>query len=135
MSSDRDGDTLKTEKLTIFQTSLALVAANIGGGILGMPFALYHLGLYAGLAACLVLAFLNHYSNMMYLKVKDMTPRRNESIYEIAYLLIGRPSIFFVCIVMFLSNYGCCLMYYMVIGQTIYSLILQSLIDTNAETT
>ena len=29
------------EKMNIFQTSLALVATNIGGGILAIPYALY----------------------------------------------------------------------------------------------
>ena len=119
----------ESPKLTIFQTSLALVAANIGGGLLGMPYALYHLGIYLGLGATLVMAFLTHYSTLMHMKVKDLTPRRYESIYEIAYLLVGRPSIFFVCIVMFLANFGACIMYYMIIGETYSSLWTQALIS------
>lgn len=85
--------------MTVFQTSLALVAANIGGGLLGMPYALQQMGIYLGLSSTVLIAFLSHFSTMMHLKVKDMTPRRYESMYEIAYLLMGRPSIFFVCLI------------------------------------
>ena len=74
------------------------------------------MGLYLGLATNFIIAFLSHSSNVLYMKVKDLTPRRYESIYEIAYLLVGRPSIFFVCIVMFLSNVGSIIMFYMIIG-------------------
>ena len=87
------------QKMTVFQTSLALVAANIGGGLLGMPYALQQMGIYLGLSSTVLMAILSHFSTMMHLKVKDMTPRRYESMYEIAYLLMGRPSIFFVCLI------------------------------------
>lgn len=110
---------MKPEKLSIFQTSLALVAANVGGGILGLPYALHRMGMYFGFFMFFLLGFLCHWSNVMHMKVKDLTPRRNESTYEIAYLLFGRPSIFFVCLVMFFNNYGGIIMYYMVIGTTL----------------
>ena len=93
-----------------------------------MPYACYHLGIYIGLAACFLMGLLSHASTMMHLKVKDLTPRRYESMYEIAYLLVGRPSIFFVCIIMFLSNFGACVMYYMIIGETISALLTQTMI-------
>lgn len=100
LSEMTDKNLLTIQKMTIFQTSLALVAANIGGGILAMPYAFYRLGLFLGLICAFLIAVLTHFSSMMYLKVKDLTPRRYESIYEIAYLLLGRPSIFVVCFLM-----------------------------------
>ena len=60
-----------------------------------------------------------HISSIMYLKVKDLTPRRQESIYEIAYLLLGRKSIFIVCIVMFATNLAAMILYYIIIGDTV----------------
>ena len=107
---------------------MALVAANIGGGILGLPYAFYHLGLFLGVIACLIVACLSHLSTIMHLKTKDLTPRRYESVYEIAYLLVGRPSIFFVCTIMFLANMGSIVMYYIIIGDTMSSLATQALI-------
>ena len=61
------------------------MATNVGGGILGLPFAFYRTGLVNGMIVCLAVALSAHLSSMMYLKVKDLMPRRYESIYEIAY--------------------------------------------------
>lgn len=107
---------------------MALIAANIGGGILGLPYAFYHLGLFYGIISCVIVAILSHLSTIMHLKTKDLTPRRYESVYEIAFLLMGRPSIFFVCIIMFLANMGSIIMYYIIIGDTMSSLTTQALI-------
>ena len=54
----------------------------------------------------------------MYLAVKDLTPRRYESIYEIAYLLLGRSSIFILCSIIYTCNLCAMVMYYIVIGDT-----------------
>ena len=87
-----------------------------------MPYAVRQMGIYLGLGATILIAFLSHFSTMMYLKVKDLTPRRYESMYEIAYLLTGRASIFFICILMASTNFSACIMYYMILGETYSSL-------------
>ena len=107
---------------------MALVATNIGGGILGLPYAFYHLGLFLGIITCVIVAILSHLSTIMHLKTKDLTPRRYESVYEIAFLLMGRPSIFIVCTIMFLANIGAIIMYYILMGDTMSSLLTQALI-------
>ena len=101
---------------------MALVATNIGGGILGIPYAISRMGLTLGIIFILILAIITHVSNMMYLKIKDLTPRRLESVYEIAYLMFGRSSIFLICTVLFLTNYGAIILYYMIIGETVSTL-------------
>ena len=101
------------------------MASNIGGGILGFPYAYYHCGLFLGLILTLVMATLSHFSTLLYLKTKDLTPRRYESVYEIAYLLLVRPSIFVVCAVMFAANIGSIIMYYILIGETWSTLTTQ----------
>ena len=87
-----------------------------------MPYAILHMGIYLGLGSIVLMALLSHFSTMMHLKVKDLTPRRYESMYEIAYLLTGRPSIFIFCIVMMFANFSACIMYYMIIGDSFSSL-------------
>jgi len=117
--------------MTIMQTALALVATNIGGGILGIPFAFYRMGLVLGPIFVLMMALLSQISTMMILKVKDMTPRKLESVYEIAYLLFGRPSIFVVCITMFLGIYGALILYYIIIGDTVSTLMMSLLLGAD----
>lgn len=111
--------------MSIFQTSLALVATNIGGAILGLPYAYYHFGLINGLIMNVAVATFAYISSLMYLEVKDLTPNRSESIYEIAYTLLGRKSIFIVCIVMFATNLAAMILYYIIIGDTISKLWAQ----------
>ena len=123
----------RAPKLTIFQTILALVASNIGGGLLGMPYALYHFGLFLGLIVIFINGTLSHFSSVMYLKVKDLTPRRYESLYEIAYLLIGRASIFIVCATMFIANYSACILFYMILGETLSFLGFQLLFSSSTQ--
>ena len=56
---------------------------------------------------------------MLYLRAKDLTPRKYESIYEIAYLLNGKVGIYVVIIVQFMSAFFAMVMYYMILGDTV----------------
>ena len=105
--------------MSILETSLALVATNVGGGILGFPYAFYHIGMINGIVMCVGCAGLAHVSAMMYLAAKDLTPRKYESIYELSYLLMGRCSIFGVSTILLVTNASCMIMYYIIIGDTI----------------
>ena len=57
--------------------------------------------------------------HMMYLKVKEMMPKPNGSIYAIAYTLLGRCAIFVVALVQFLNCIAVMILYYIVIGDTL----------------
>jgi len=69
------------------------VATTLGGGLLGVPFAFYRLGIFNAILLCIFIAVTGHLSVMLYLRTKDLTPRKYESVYEIAYLLSGRGAI------------------------------------------
>ena len=98
-----------------------------------MPYALSRMGLSLGIIFCLIMAIITHVSNMMYLKIKDLTPKRLESVYEIAYLMFGRSSIFVICTVLFLTNYGAIILYYMIIGETVSTLTKQALLEPSGD--
>lgn len=76
------------------------------------------MGLYLAVGTLVAVAIFSHISNMMYLKVKDLTPCRHESIYELAYLLLGRWAIYVVCTVQYLLNFSSIVLYYIIIGDT-----------------
>ena len=105
-------------KLSVMETAFALMAGTVGGEIVAIPYSCQHLGLYLGVATLLAAAAFSHISNMMHLKVKDLSPYRHESLYELAYLLCGRWAIYTVCLVQYLLNSGTMLLYYVIIGQT-----------------
>ena len=106
-------------KMSIFQVSIALVASTIGGGILGVPYAFYHLGIPLAVFLSIFFAITGHLSVMLYLRTKDLTPRKYESSYEIAYLLYGRASIFIVTGTQFATAICCMVLYYRILGDTI----------------
>ena len=97
---------------------MALVAGTIGGEMMALPYAIRHLGLFVSLGTIVAVAIVSHISNIMHLKVKDLVPCQHESIYEIAYLLLGRPAIYAVCIVQYLINFSSIVLYYIIIGDT-----------------
>ena len=97
---------------------MALVAGTIGGEMMALPHAIRHLGLFVSLGTIITVAIVSHISNMMHLKVKDLAPCHHESIYEIAYLLLGRPAIYMVCIVQYLINFSSIVLYLIIIGDT-----------------
>ena len=61
--------------------------------------------------------------------MKDLTPRKYESMYEIAYLLFGRASIFVVCIILIIGNLGSIVMYTMIIGDVVSSISTQIFLE------
>jgi len=67
-----------------------------------------------------------HLSVMLYLRTKDLTPRKYESVYEISYLLTGKAGIAVVIGIQIAVTLGGMILYYMVLGDIIGALIGQS---------
>ena len=57
------------------------------------------------------------------LRAKDLSPKHNESMNELGYLLIGRPAIFLISIVNFVYCLGLLMMYFIIFGDTMAELI------------
>ena len=114
--------------MSIIETSLALVATDIGGALLGLPFAFYRVGFINGCFCLLLMALLSYWSSMMYLRVKNLTPERYESIYEISYYLLGRPFVFTTLIIVLCTTVASMLLYYIILGETIGHLMTQMIV-------
>ena len=115
--------------MSIFQTALAIVATNVGGGILGVPYAFYHLGIFNAAALCLFLAVTGQVSVMLHLRIKDLSPHKYESVYELAYFFYGRPAIFVLIAIYFSSALSCMVLYYMILGDTVGHLWGQAFVE------
>ena len=121
--------------MSIIETSLALVATDIGGALLGLPFAFYRVGFINGCFCLLLMALLSYWSSMMYLRVKNLTPERYESIYEISYYLLGRPFVFTTLIIVLCTTVASMLLYYIILGETIGHLMTQMIVgESNGRT-
>lgn len=102
---------------------MALISSNIGGGIVGIPFCFYYCGLPFGICLSLLMALLTQLANTFLMLSKDNCPRRYESYFEIGYATMGRASIFVIALCMVSTGVGVVIIYYIVMGDTISSVV------------
>lgn len=95
----------------------------IGGGIVGIPYAFYYLSLEVGLTVVAAMAFQTVLSVKIYLEAKDLIPGSPESLFEIGFILFKRRSIFFVCFIIIFNSLGLMLIYFIVFGDTMSSVV------------
>ena len=114
--------------MSIFDTVMALLATSLGAGTLSISYATYHIGMFYGIAAVIVMMILAHFSMMMYVKTMELTPSKSESVYEIAYLLSGRTSIFVICSILFVTNFGSVVLFYMMSAEALSSVITDGVV-------
>lgn len=84
------------EGLTTFTGILAMISTCVGGGIVGLPYSMYHFGLPTALVMNVITMTITCYSAYLYLKTKDLIPDKPESLFEIGYMVMGRKSIFLI---------------------------------------
>jgi len=111
--------------LSTFEAALGLLSTIVGGGIVGIPYAMYHCGIPMGLLLNILLAFSTQYSVTLYLAAKEQIPVRVESLYEIGFVSMGRSSIFLISIIQLISSLGLMLIYFIIFGDTFSSVIWQ----------
>lgn len=87
----------------------------IGAGIVGIPFAFYHLGLVWSLILTVVMNFQTYTSCYLYLKTKNIVGGL-ESIQEIGFILMGRSSVFIVSSLVLVLSVGCVIAYFNIFG-------------------
>ena len=104
--------------LSINQGALAILSTCVGGGIVGLPLAMYNLGLPLAIVLQILVMFSTHMSSNMYLYIKDIVPDRPDSLYEIGYMIMGRKSIFILASILIINAFGLCMIYFIVFGDT-----------------
>lgn len=90
---------------------------------MGIPYAFYYLSLEVGLTVVAAMAFQTVLSVKIYLEAKDLIPGSPESLFEIGFILFKRSSIFFVCFIIIFNSLGLMLIYFIVFGDTMSSVL------------
>lgn len=115
--------------MTAFEAGLALLSAIVGGGIVGIPFAMIHTGIPLGIFLNIAVGSAGCYTGGLYLKCKDLSPTYVESLYELGFITMGRASIYIISTIILLSGIGCIMIYFIVFGDISASLALQAASD------
>jgi len=61
-------------------------------------------------------------SSWLYVKAKDLTPGKPESLYELGFILYGRSSIFVISSILVFNAFGMCMIYFNLFATTAESL-------------
>jgi amino acid permease len=109
--------------LSLAGAALAVISTIVGGGIVGLPFAFYNSGLPAGLVILLLMCLQTVASTRIYLACKDLLPGQPETLFEIGYVLFKRSSIFMISMVLIFNSFGLIMVYFIVFGDTLSSLV------------
>ena len=107
----------------MFGGILSIISTILGGGIVALPFGLYMLGFYAFIFLMIAMGLSTINSSILYLKAKDLTPGKPESLYELGYILFKRKSIFAISLILFINSFGLVMVYFMIFGNTIGSIL------------
>jgi len=99
------------------------VSTIIGGGIVGLPYSMFLLGLVTGISLNILVLIMTVYSGILYLALRELIPGKPNSLYEIGFMLQGRKSIFIIAAVTFVVSSGLMLIYFIVFGQTCAQLV------------
>ena len=79
---------------------------------------MWNLGIPLALFAQLSIMVATHYSTTMYLYIKDVVPDNPESLYELGYMILGRPSIFILAAINVINTIGIQMIYLIILGDT-----------------
>lgn len=113
-----------TKSLNAFEAGLALLSAIVGGGIVGIPYAMFHTGIPLGVILTIGLALIGLYTGSLYLRIKDLSPTYVESMYELCYVTMGSASIYLLSMIILISGIGCTMIYFIVFSNISRSLAL-----------
>ena len=115
----------KHKSLSAFEAGLALLSAIVGGGIVGIPYAMFHTGIPLGVGLNIFVALAGLYTGTLYLKVKELSPTYVESIYELGFVTMGVYSIYALSSLCVIAGVGCIMIYFIVFSNISVSLAMQ----------
>ena len=100
-----------------------MMSYNIGGGLVGLPFAFLHLGIPISLAIIVFIYALTLVGCEFFFRVKSVVPGNFQTFYELGYMLYGKLSIYFIAFNITMIGLSFAIVDFIVFGDTCVSLM------------
>lgn len=116
-------DGINPHGLTTFTAAVTIISECIGAGMVSLPLTYLRTGVFVTLLLLLYSVVRITSSCYILLKTKDVIPGKPESLFEMGYILIGRPFIFIMSFTLFTYCTFLTIAYFFLFGGVVSSLI------------
>ena len=103
-------------------TIFSILSTIIGGGMVSIPWAFYNCGIPVALALSLYSSAQVVVSCYLFLKTRKICPESTSSMFEMGFLIIGRPAIFWIAFVILINSFALPIIYFSVFGEILKSI-------------
>lgn len=110
--------------MTVWGASAALLSTIIGGGIVGIPYAMYLSGIPVGLIINVICFALSYLSTYLFMETKKKSDVPIKTLYEFGYVTIGKSSIYYIAFLSIVQTVGFVMIYFIVFGDLLGSIVL-----------
>jgi len=106
---------------------LSIIATVLGAGLVFIPHAVYQVGIPMGMIIQVFSAALSFLSCTLYMKAQKMVPFPVETLYDLGYIVMRtRVIVFFIAVLLLTSCTGCSIIYLILFGDTMASIMKQA---------
>ena len=101
--------------------------------MVSIPWAFYNCGIPLAIVFSVLSGMQVMVSSMLYLKTRTLCPERPGSMFEIGFLIIGRPSIFWISFTILVNSFFLIIIFFNVFGEIMKSLMITLLLSSTEE--
>lgn len=97
---------------------LAIMSTILGGGMVSIPWATFNVGLIPTIGIACFASAQVVISCVLFLRAREVCPDSPQSMFEMAFLILGRASIFIISGGLFIQSFGLIIIFFNVFGAT-----------------
>lgn len=110
-----------------------MLSTIIGGGIVGIPYAMYLSGIPIGLVINVMCFCMSYLSTYLFMETKKKSDVPIKTLYEFGYVCIGKSSIYYIAFLSVVQTVGFVMIYFIVFGDLLGSIVLDIFYHDNPE--
>lgn len=101
--------------------------------MVSLPWAFLQTGIYFAFFYLMIMILQVLLSSVLYLKAREMCPFGPQSMQEVGFVILGRPSIFWISFIILINSIGLLIIFFSVFGDTAASMIAAIFYPTDSK--